>query len=113
MDLPTLQAIATRTWGKEDELKALKSELAVLDHKITAELAPKHDEKDGEEIKRDESAQHTNHSDVTSQSIGSKDSMVAEPFNHYRQHKSLEPRIFIGGCVPTPQKDLRIAGHKL
>lgn len=40
MDLPTLQAIAARTWGKEDELKALKAELATLDQKITAELAP-------------------------------------------------------------------------
>ena len=33
-------------------LKALKSELAALDRKITAELAPKHDETaDGENVK--------------------------------------------------------------
>ena len=52
VDLPTLQAIAARTWGKEDELKALKAELATLDQKITAELAPKQDKQDfGEEIK--------------------------------------------------------------
>ena len=69
-DVPLLEAIIAKPWGKEDELKALKSELAVLDRKITAELAPKHDEKDGEEVKRDEQPL---------QSIGSKESMVAEP----------------------------------
>ncbi len=30
VDLPTLQAIAARTWGKEDELKQLKFDLAAL-----------------------------------------------------------------------------------
>lgn len=79
-----LEAIIAKPWGKEDELKALKSELAVLDRKITAELAPKHDEKDGEEVKRDEPTQHTNRSDVPSQSISSKDSMVAEPQHRYQ-----------------------------
>jgi hypothetical protein len=44
--VPLLEAIIAKPWGKEDELKALKSELAALDRKITAELAPKHDEKD-------------------------------------------------------------------
>lgn len=53
-DVPLLEAIIAKPWGKEDELKALKSELAALDRKITAELAPKHDEKDGEEVKSDE-----------------------------------------------------------
>lgn len=28
----------SKTWGREDELKRLKSELASLDRKITAEL---------------------------------------------------------------------------
>lgn len=83
-DLPTLQAIATRTWGKEDELKSLKAELTALNRKINAELAPKHDEKDGEEVKREEPTQHVNHADVEQQSIGSKDSMVAEPVFLYR-----------------------------
>ena len=54
-DVPTLEGIVAKTWGKEDELKALKSELATLDRKITAELAPKHEtvanSTDGEEIK--------------------------------------------------------------
>ena len=85
VDLPTLQAIATRTWGKEDELKALKAELATLDQKITAELAPKQEKQDfGEEVKRDEQTQFTNRADVPSQSIGSKDSMVAEPQYRYQ-----------------------------
>ena len=30
VDVPTLEAIVSRTWGKEDELKQLKSELAAL-----------------------------------------------------------------------------------
>lgn len=75
VDLQILQDITARTWGKEDELKALKSE-----------LAPKHDEKDGEEVKRDEPAQHSNRTDVPSQSIGSKDSMVAEPIAGYQKY---------------------------
>lgn len=45
VDLPKLQDITARTWGKEEGLKALKSELAVLIRKIGAEVAPKHDEK--------------------------------------------------------------------
>ena len=45
-DVPQLEAIISKSWGKEDELKQLKSDLAALDRKITAELAPKHDEKD-------------------------------------------------------------------
>ena len=86
-DVPLLEAIVAKPWGKEDELKALKSELATLDRKITAELAPKHDEKDGEEVERDEPTQHVNHADNAPQSISSKDSMVAEPFNPYRYQK--------------------------
>lgn len=41
-----------KSLGKADELKQLKSDLAALDRKITAELAPKHDEEDGEEVRR-------------------------------------------------------------
>ena len=51
-DVPLQEAIISKPWDKEDELKSIKSELAAaLDRKITAKLAPKHDEKDGEEIK--------------------------------------------------------------
>ena len=39
-DLPILQEVAGKSWRKEDELKALKSELAALDRKIQLELAP-------------------------------------------------------------------------
>ena len=50
-DLPILQEVAGKTWRKEDELKALKSELAALDRKIQLELAPPVPEKtqEGEE----------------------------------------------------------------
>lgn len=83
MDLPTLQAITTRTWGKEDELKALKAELATLDKKITSELAPKQEKQDfGEEIKSstdtDEAIKETEPKKVEEEQI-SKSIMVAEP----------------------------------
>lgn len=42
-DVPQLEAIISKQWGKEDELKQLKSDLAALDRKITAELAPTHE----------------------------------------------------------------------
>ena len=40
-DVPALQAIVAKVWGKEDELKALKAQLTELDKKITATLTPK------------------------------------------------------------------------
>lgn len=64
-------------------MKALKSELAALDRKITAELAPKHDEKDGEEIKRDNQPQQVQRVEVSAQSNGNKESVVAEPSINY------------------------------
>ena len=82
-DLPALQSIVDKTWNKEEELKQLKSELAALDRKITAELAPKHDEKDGEEIKPDSTTQRVEVSDNPSQSQSGKESMVAEPHSQY------------------------------
>ena len=39
-DLPTLREIVGGTWKKEDELKQLKSEVAVLERKIRLELKP-------------------------------------------------------------------------
>ena len=87
-DVPTLEGIVSKTWGKEDELKALKSELAALDRKITAELAPKHDEKDGEEVKRDEQPQQSHRVENPAQSSGSKESMVAEPIYMYASRRT-------------------------
>ena len=84
-DVPTLESIVSKTWGKEDELKQLKSELAALDRKITAELAPKHDEKDGEKVKRDEQPQQV---ETTVQSSGSKEIMVAEPVYIYSSRRT-------------------------
>ena len=87
-DVPLLEAIIAKPWGKEDELKALKSELAVLDRKITAELAPKHDEKDGEEVKRNEQPQQLQRVENPDQSSSSKESLVAEPQPLYKPHVS-------------------------
>ena len=78
-DVPQLEAIISKPWGKEDELKQLKSELAALDRKITAELAPKHDEKDG--VENSQTAAQT--VDAPSQSEDVKKSMVAEPATDY------------------------------
>ena len=89
-DVPLLEAIIPKPWGKEDELKALKSELAVLDRKITAELAPKHDEKDGEEVKRDGQPQQAQRVDVSSQPNSSKESLVAEPQSDYMVSANLQ-----------------------
>ena len=94
-DVPQLEAIISKQWGKEDELKQLKSDLAALDRKITAELSPKHDEKDGEEVKRDETdgeevkqsdtdTQRVEVRDNKSQTADSKESMVAEPLSRYQ-----------------------------
>ena len=93
-DVPQLEAIVAKQWGKEDELKQLKSELAALDRKISAELAPKHDENDGTEVKQEQSTQpqtevkaettvNTVNVHTTDPPQGHKPSMVAEPFTEY------------------------------
>ena len=78
-------------------MKQLKSELAALDRiiaqalsqkEITAELAPKHDEKDGEEVKSDTQQQQPGKvidapPSSQSQSADDKKSMVAEPIEIY------------------------------
>lgn len=84
-DVPQLEAIISKQWGKEDELKQLKSDLAALDRKITAELAPKHDEKDGEEVKLDETTQDANRSNSSSTSVNPQNSLVAEPLRLYEK----------------------------
>jgi len=101
-DVPTLESIVSKTWGKEDELKALKSDLAALDRKITAELAPKHDEKDGEEVKREEQPQQSQRVENPAQSSGSKESMVAEPRTSY-VHDSPSPPRFVASARPFQQ----------
>lgn len=88
MDLPTLQAIAARTWGKEDELKALKAELATLDQKITAELAPKQEKQDfGEEIKLKDTSNAAEYDEKSPEHPtdiqNENKSMVAEPICPY------------------------------
>ncbi len=74
-DVPQLETIVAKQWGKESELKDLKSELAALDRKITAALAPKKEEQDGEENKQ------VNMKDAPA--TDNKKSMVAEPVNQY------------------------------
>ena len=113
-DVPTLEGIVSKSWGKEDELKQLKSDLAALDRKITAELALKHDEKDGEEVKQQPDTQRVEIRDNQSQDSRAKESMVAEPVEvGYRHREPLSDRIVIGGCGFTPPGGYRAAGPKL
>ena len=105
-DVPQLEAIVAKQWSKESELKDIKSDLAALDRKITAALAPKKEEQDGEENKQ------VNTVEVPSQTSDSKKSMVAEPVNPY-QREPLRSRIIIGGCGDTPPGGFRAAGPKL
>lgn len=84
-DVPILEGIMAKTWGKEEELKQLKSELAALDRKIAAELAPKHEEKDGEEVKPDtQQQQSVKVVEPPGQATDDKKSMVAEPIEPYK-----------------------------
>ena len=76
-DVPQLEAIVAKQWSKEEELKGLKSELAALDRKITAALAPKKEEQDGVENKQ------VNTVEAPTQSNDTKKSMVAEPTYNY------------------------------
>ena len=81
VDLPTLQAIAARTWGKEDELKQLKSDLAALDRKITAGLASKDEaEKVTDNLQNDQQHQDDKRED----NHKSTETLVAEPRSIYK-----------------------------
>ena len=111
-DVPILEGIVAKVWGKESELKQLKSDLAALDRKITAQLAPKKEEQDGEENKQQPDTQRVEVRDNQSQANGSKETMVAEPPGRY-QRAPLSPRIVIGGCGATPPGGFRAAGPKL
>ena len=77
-DVPTLEGIMSKRWGKEDELRQLKSDLAALDRKIQAEIAPKQEEADGVENKKADS----NTIDASTTEV--KESMVAEPSIQYK-----------------------------
>ncbi len=97
-DVPQLEAIVAKQWGKEDELKALKSDLAALDRKITAALAAKNKEQDGEENKQQPDTQRVEVRDNQSQATGPKETMVAEPvhiytYEQYFYNKGVTPAI--------------------
>ena len=77
--VPTLEGIMSKKWGKEDELKQLKSALAALARKIQAEIAPKPEQADGVKNKQTEA------NTIDAPSTEAKKSMVAEPtFENYR-----------------------------
>lgn len=79
-----------KTWGKEDELKQMKSELTTLDRKIAAELAPKQENpNDGEEIKRDDQPKTAQIAAAPTPATGEKKTMVAEPTPKYSERELL------------------------
>ncbi|MCM1139893.1 MAG: N-6 DNA methylase [Muribaculum sp.] len=92
-DVPILEGIVAKQWGKEDELKQLKSDLAALDRKIAAELAPKQENpNDGEEIKRDGSQQKQESKTIEAPAQNGKKTMVAEPSSRYdNQREQYQP----------------------
>ena len=98
-DVPQLEAIVAKQWGKEEELRGLKSELAALDRKITAALAPKKEEQDGEENKQQSNTLRVEVRDNQSQTNGSKESLVAEPKTSYSPDSPSQSR-FVASARP-------------
>ena len=89
-DVPILEGIMAKTWGKEDELKQLKSELAALDRKIVAALAPKQENpNDGEELKRDSQQKAAQIANAPTPATDEKKTMVAEPTPKYSERELL------------------------
>ena len=85
-DVPALQAIVSKEWGKEDELKDLKSQITELDKKITATLTPKEQSQvvtpsDASDTPQQSQTTSTQ-PDHTEVDVGKK-SMVAEPVHLY------------------------------
>lgn len=89
-DVPHFEAIISKPWGKEDELRQLKSDLADIDRN-TADLVPthevpddrigvNHDEKDNEENKQDADRQKIKVNNNKALDSSSKEYIVAEPF---------------------------------
>lgn len=70
-EIPQLQEIASKVWKREDELKSLKTNLAVLDRRIQLELAPQVEKESKEENKE---ATNNVKADVTSKGLRIKDS---------------------------------------
>jgi hypothetical protein len=60
-DLPVLQEVAQSTWRKEEELKALKSELSALNRKIDLSLKPIDTGEDKPEEKQEYTTAHPVH----------------------------------------------------
>lgn len=79
--------------GQRGRTDVVKSDLAVLDRKITAKLAPKKEEQDGEEVKPDDKLQQSQRVEASDKSTDTKGSMVAEPQLLY--HKSNDKMNFI------------------
>lgn len=107
-DAAQLEAIVVKTWGKEEELKGLKSELAALDRKISATLVPQKDEEENKMHKQGNKVDSSPPSRINS----SKETLVAEPISQY-QHGQLHTRINIVNCGATRSGNPRMPGPKL
>ena len=89
-DVPQLEAIVAKSWGKEDELKQLKSDLAALDRKITAALASSNETNDNTSIDHVQSDKDNTESDIIKEDVAeqnkSKDLVAEPPAKYIRQH---------------------------
>jgi N12 class adenine-specific DNA methylase len=88
-DVPKLQAIVDKVWGKEGELKELKAQLVELDKRITSTLAAKQPNPEVVEdiTPADTPAQSAQTTD-THPEQSDKSSLVAEPQPLYKPHVS-------------------------
>ncbi|MEZ3560161.1 MAG: hypothetical protein K1V94_00715, partial [Duncaniella dubosii] len=108
-DVPILEGIVAKQWGKEEELKQLKTELAALDRKITAELKPN----DAEEAARAKVVTPTKGNGepldepAPSQTPDSKKSLVAEPTISYPDKGQQSPQIVASAPTFTPNSSFR------
>ena len=100
-DVPILEGIMSKKWGKEDELKQLKSDLAALDRKIQAEIAPEPEQADGVENKKAEA------NTIETPTTANKKSMVAEPNVDYTQRGQQSPRFVASASGISPNSGFR------
>ena len=95
-DIPLLEGIVAKPWGKEDELKQLKSELSALDRKISAELAPAQEVPDSHKNVSNETTENVENKGQTvtidaPMENAAKKSLVAEPHTDYSVPYSMPP----------------------
>ena len=101
-DIPTLRQVIDSTWRKEDELNELKSQLRELDRQIQQSLKPISEDKDGEEVVKNDAN--------TSPSVDVSSSIMqdANPTNRLQPIERITSDRIIIGSVSPPSKGIKI-----